>query len=74
MAKTRKAEMANRQEAAALREHAGLPDDVKLESVTAVIERCGGDWDLAMTALTMKPRPQWVSELLGLHPERPVGS
>lgn len=59
-------------DAAEIREEAGLPTSVRLEGVAAVVER-SGDRELGLTALTMIPRPEWVSELLGLHPEREVG-
>jgi hypothetical protein len=56
-----------------LRQEANLPDDVQAKAIGAVLRRCGDDEDLALTALTMIPGPEWVSELLGLHPERKVG-
>ncbi len=60
-------------EVKALRTEAGLSETVALTSVAAVVERAG-DFELALTALTMVPRPAWVSETLGLHPERKVGA
>lgn len=62
------------EEIKALRVEAGLPEDVKLASVAAVVDFVHGDFDLALDALTMLPRPVWVSETLGLHPERRVGA
>ncbi len=61
------------EEVKALRVEAGLPETVALTAVAAVINRVG-DFELALTALTMVPRPAWVSETLGLHPERRVGA
>jgi hypothetical protein len=60
----------NMGEVIALRKEAGLPDDVSAIKVSEVIERVGGDFDLALSALTMVPRPGWVIETLGLHPAR----
>lgn len=57
-----------------LRERAELPREVNLVAVSAVVQRVGGDFDLALTALTQSPRPEWVSELLGLHSDRKVGA
>lgn len=56
-----------------LRERAELPRDINVVNVGEVVRHVGGDFDLALTALTQSPRPQWVAELLGLHPARPVG-
>lgn len=56
-----------------LREEAGLPSAVSLAAVKRVLDRIGGDVDLALTALTMIPRPAWVIDLLGVHADRPVG-
>lgn len=56
-----------------LRDDAGLPKSIPLGAVRDVLERTGYDRDLALTALTMIPRPDWVGELLGVHPDRPVG-
>lgn len=59
--------------AANLRQAAELPADVKLSAIASVVERCG-DEEIALTALTMEPRPEWVAEALGLHPDRSVGA
>lgn len=61
------------EEVKALRAEAGLPGTVALTSVAAIIDKAG-DFELALTALTMVPRPAWVTETLGLHPERKVGA
>lgn len=61
------------EEVKALRAEAGLPGTVALTAVAGVIEKAG-DFELALTAMTMVPRPVWVSEALGLHPEREVGA
>ena len=53
-----------------LRERAGLPSDINLHKVNLVVDDFNGDFDLALSALTMIPRPAWVNEKLGLHPER----
>jgi hypothetical protein len=53
-----------------LREMAELGRDVNLHNVGQVVDRLEGDFDLALDALTMSPRPAWVSELLRLHPDR----
>lgn len=60
--------------AAMLREQAELSMAIKLSGIEAVLRRCDDDDDLALTALTQSPRPEWVSELLHLHSERKVGS
>jgi hypothetical protein len=57
-----------------LRQRAELPTDISVTNVNAVVEHVGGDFDLALAALTQSPRPQWVAEMLGLHPDRPVGA
>ena len=46
-----------------LREAADLPG-VNLVRINAVLGRCGGDFDLALGALTMAPRPLWVERFL----------
>jgi len=46
-----------------LREAAELPG-VNTVRVNAVVQRCGGDFDLALTALTMSPRADWVEHFL----------
>lgn len=61
------------EEIKALRTEAGLSETVNLFSVAAVVDKAG-DFGLALDALTMLPRPAWVSETLGLHPERRVGA
>lgn len=61
------------EEIKALRTEAGLSETVALTSVAAVVDKAG-DFELALTALTMVPRPAWVTETLGLHPERKVGA
>lgn len=60
------------QDAMTLRAEAGLPTDVSAKNVAWLVDRVGGDLDLALTAITMIPRPAWVAEQLGLHPERPA--
>lgn len=62
------------EEIKALRTEAGLSETVNLHSVASVVDRVGGDFDLALTALTQVPRPDWVCEALGVHPERKVGA
>jgi len=47
-----------------LRDDAGLPQAIPLSRVGLVLGRTGGDRDLALTALTMDPRPEWVIDLL----------
>jgi hypothetical protein len=39
-------------------------------NVNLVVERCEGDFDLALEALTMSPRPAWVIELLDFKTEK----
>jgi len=56
-----------------LRERAELPKDINVVNVGEVVTHVGGDFDLALTALTQSPRPQWVVELLKLHADRAVG-
>lgn len=53
-----------------LREESGLPEDIRLDSIRAVVKHVGGDYGLAQDSITMIPRPAWVNEKLGLHPER----
>lgn len=51
-----------------LRERAELPY-VNLHQINEVVHACKDDFDLALSALTMTPRPGWVNELLELHPQ-----
>jgi hypothetical protein len=46
-----------------LREQAEMPE-TNLTRIDAVVQRCRGDFELALEALTMSPRPAWVTELL----------
>lgn len=72
--KTKTKKWKREQAAANLRAAAELPMDVKLSAIASVIQRCGDDEEIALTALTMEPRPAWVAEALGLHPDRSVGA
>jgi hypothetical protein len=47
-----------------LREEAGKERD-RLDRLDALVKRVGDDFGLAADCLTMRPRPAWVSEMLG---------
>lgn len=53
----------NAEEVLGLGKAAGLPDANPVR-INAVLTRCNGDFDLALTALTMIPRPDWVEHFL----------
>jgi hypothetical protein len=42
----------------------GRPEAVLNRHILAVLERVGGDVDLAATAMVMRPRPGWVAEII----------
>jgi hypothetical protein len=53
----------NMGEVKTLRAAAEIPG-VNLARINTIVRRCDGDFDLALTALTMKPRPDWVEHFL----------